>query len=854
MNKYKYQPDDYKPKAGDVIERNSVEPNNWTTEGKLYVMYAYDSYTADDASRRGYQPNKWNVLVTASGDTAKVGDTVMCIDSTTHSSKPTVGTTHTVTEVGTHSDFTWNGWNIMSQERDGFVVLQQAEPELALTDHVIDIANSSLADRLRLRQVLLNNGQELCKMTAIEKPRGHSFKATNTSLTLYSGDNTWTGSGREPTISLQDFIDKYKKSDELRNLAFYKKSDTDWTNEETSKCTILIGAIGTTGNVDISSKYLYDDGGENIGTAYANWSNQNKRNFKNCLQLAYESVFPTEVQTTPEFEYPIYMRYVRDSRAELVVKFTGLTKGIVIVEKDTDRTVGESDNDFSPHTNSSMWQDWNPQFDYDTIMQPYTVVHTPTESEANELLYWAHKQGLKWVTDESLLKANSWSEFYEDTGYILGKHVSKCDVKQAKASTYVTSTIITMDEARNGKNTQFKPVDEYTEAKLPGEIGNIKETTMDKPLLSDLLKQHGAYEKFLANASCKYLAYGSFCKGLYKHSRLSAFLWENSPEGHAYWQTLLIEIPDCINDVRAPDDVEYWQEQSELGNDVWCNHPNLGIFICHEHARPLECVGEFYAEEPIWLKQTEVTTKEAQMTEYNGIKLGNRVTVPIAKNTGIWGILCNQTLTLTKLEDRAPHCAPFAILTDDTGATAACDASHLVLATKELSVNPFKAGDKVRVLTASNCGSRVKGATHTVRKIDRDYVYYKDGYAAHYNNFELVTGASATIETSEPTITKESTMTTTITYTEAEIKAAMTGKKCKVTKPKSDYKLRPAVIADYYTAQGEFIETHRFYGKSAAYDAQAHLVSLLATNPNAKVVPYTVGKTSRIKHKFEVIK
>jgi len=58
-----------------------------------------------------------------------------------------------------------------------------------------------------------------------------------------------------------------------------------------------------------------------------------------------------------EFEYPIYMQ---DVDSELVVKFLSLRKGVVIVCTEWAYDVGDTCNDFFPHTDTKNWKEWQP--------------------------------------------------------------------------------------------------------------------------------------------------------------------------------------------------------------------------------------------------------------------------------------------------------------------------------------------------------------------------------------------------------------------------------------------------------------------------------------------------------------
>lgn len=52
-----------------------------------------------------------------------------------------------------------------------------------------------------------------------------------------------------------------------------------------------------------------------------------------------------------------------------------------------------------------------------------TVVHTPTESEAKELLAILHENGYSWDSETFLTEKSNWSNFAEDTCYRITKYV-----------------------------------------------------------------------------------------------------------------------------------------------------------------------------------------------------------------------------------------------------------------------------------------------------------------------------------------------------------------------------------------------------------------------------------------------
>jgi len=162
-----------------------------------------------------------------------------------------------------------------------------------IQDYVINIEDSSLQDRLKLRQVLLDNGQEIYNAEHSTLLKVHLKKSTEY---RHSYDSWRVTATVEPNISLENFIQKFKTSNKLRNLAFYKDSGEEWTDDE---CTTINEFLGITdnyvGNIAKDLKYYFDDGGSYTNTAYSNWFTQEKEtNFSNCLQIKYEDCFMEE--------------------------------------------------------------------------------------------------------------------------------------------------------------------------------------------------------------------------------------------------------------------------------------------------------------------------------------------------------------------------------------------------------------------------------------------------------------------------------------------------------------------------------------------------------------------------------
>jgi len=335
--------------------------------------------------------------------------------------------------------------------------------------------------------------------------------------------------------------------------------------------------------------------------------------------------------------------------------------------------------------------------------------------------------------DRRILETKPSSETkVEDTCIVIEDHIDPKGPKKGTIFkvTNVTNCTIFTDIVGYGSNTYGFPKDSNRIKVLQPK---------DKPMtkLSDFLKDKGIYEKFLTNLDSSYYNYQNFINSDSVYDALcNAFAWSESPEGHDFWEDTAESIDaSCINDVRAPNDVDYWEDYFQAGDDVWVLLTTDEILKC-KGISPKGWANPkgFYSENPTWLLQDDIG-------------------VPYAiKNN--WSSCIN---TLSDLYD---------------------------------------------------C-------------------------------------ASATTETLETTITKEQPMNTNI-----EIKVNGETIKTETTaKPKSDYKKRSKVIAEYYSSNGTFIKQAKFDTIKAAQD---ELVNLLGSYPNAKVVPYTMGKSSKIKHQFTV--
>lgn len=227
---------------------------------------------------------------------------------------------------------------------------------MKITDYIINIENTPLADRLILRQVLLDNNQTMFK----DESGSALYKSKSNGNSYEFFMNKWCDSKCTPNISLQDFINKFKKHNILHNLAFYKRSEEPWTDEEFVVMQNYIG-IKATNRATIYHKkvalrkYFYDDGENN---SYHAWEVQNKPNFTNCLQVAYEDVFPKAELEKPAIKVGSHWERIdscRDGRKGEIIQVNKYTNYSYVIFK----------NNTSYLKKEVFLQKFKPRFDLD---------------------------------------------------------------------------------------------------------------------------------------------------------------------------------------------------------------------------------------------------------------------------------------------------------------------------------------------------------------------------------------------------------------------------------------------------------------------------------------------------------
>ena len=473
------------------------------------------------------------------------------------------------------------------------VISQLAKKPLAITDHVINISDSTLLDRLHLRQVLLDNEQTICSLCPV-----HMLDTEiNTSLRVSIVDSTWTGAWNKPTIELADFISQYKKQDDLRNIAYYKRSETDWTEEELQSIPGYWKGGSIVGK--LMRKYVFDN--RNTTLEMFVWEKQTKHsNFDNCLQVAYEdmSFAVTAEQTTKE---------------------TPMTKPL--------------------------------------------------------------------------------------------------------------------------------------------------------PLFSGLLKAEGIYEKFLANLSITHPGYINYtCENGTDWLIDLAFKWSTSNEGHYFWEDCNINHQECINDVRAPDDIDYWQKQWEENEPVWGVDPTDNDIMKLISISPETTASyiNWYPVDPTWLLPKEAPAEATEIT------VGSK-----------W----------VRKEDNYIYSSPKGeiVVVENVTPTEIYFNVHRTLR-RESFLEKFS-------------------------PIETTATY--DGPILHTQ--ENVSAPCATTETSETTATKETIMSSDRIEIKVNGQEINTGSK--VTKQKTDLQLikKVSIIAVYLGENGAEVGVERITGKSAEKDAFALL-------------------------------
>lgn len=284
------------------------------------------------------------------------------------------------------------------------------------------------------------------------------------------------------------------------------------------------------------------------------------------------------------YDYPIYMKSRINDK---VIKFTSLNKGTVIVQAHSVEKVGTT-CDFVAHTNTSVWEHWD-HYDYDGTLTPKLSIF-----KKDNLL-----QDLLLINDQRSAK------FAFNVG-LNGKTVPKFTGKTpiilcAKEIGYNQNLVIWEEMIKRA----------LTADQFAAKYGLfIEEPSTDVPLLSDLLKEHGAYKKFLTNLSIGYKGYVKFVSNNsydgYDYIQI-AFCWSDTTEPE-YWADLAdtLESVKCVNDIRAPNDINYWLDQLNKGHTVWVHNKTLDTIkeynkFNHPRHKP-DIDVNFYIEEPTWLK------------------------------------------------------------------------------------------------------------------------------------------------------------------------------------------------------------------------------------------------------------
>jgi hypothetical protein len=187
-----------------------------------------------------------------------------------------------------------------------------------------------------------------------------------------------------------------------------------------------------------------------------------------------------KVKPEPEFTYPIYKKHPHSS---LVVRFEDYEFATCVMEGGG-WNVGDQDN-VTNHTNKTKWEDWKPEFNYDLLIQPNTVVHCTTESEANELIHWSKNQNISRHGFNSY--KTEYKKYGKETCYDL--MLNYCSLKFAETNNY---TILTMEEARKPTKQSIENV--YLKPYINSDIWVKVHSAEDAEALIKASVKFGAYD------------------------------------------------------------------------------------------------------------------------------------------------------------------------------------------------------------------------------------------------------------------------------------------------------------------------------------------------------------------------
>ena len=458
---------------------------------------------------------------------------------------------------------------------------------MEITDYIIDIKDSSLQDRLRLRQVLLDNNQVIIN----SNPVPMHLNLVEISYSILADGTSWGTSRKQPNINIQDFISKFKVQDKLRNLVIYKRSGENWTESECKQIFEFVGENGTLPQI-INSIPIYDD----VQGEYYNWRDPPNSG----LNIAYEDLFPQEQQMNPfkvgdrvrciknpntsRILYSIWtISYVHDDQVvytsghhthysdfELVesaeiVKFTGIRSGVRLVQGDATNKAGYQSCDFIDHTH----HDWEPC--------DFTI-----EPEIFDIDWWDARHNAEL-----------------DVWYSLLGHITKASQE-------------------------------------PSYLYGIDNTIKFYISIDDYYKRHNISSKSVPTIQAKYPIFKVHCqsKALIKFTSEKSGTQLNSSKGHnrpGHKSDTYIHHDDSIwidcDFTVEPEifDIDWWDARQEVGLDVWYRIKDISneVFICSKN--PSEYLSlstgtscEFYISDPscqgaVKANQPNQTQKEQPM-------------------------------------------------------------------------------------------------------------------------------------------------------------------------------------------------------------------------------------------------
>jgi len=293
----------------DIIDNLSKENKNWGTgRGRRFIKEVDIKY-------------------------AEPGDDIIFLRDLDYTNKaisgnPKKGQVFTITRIdgntifyGLYSVEPVKNINYGVQPKD--VIILKTIKDKKIQDYIVDISNTTVNERLELRQVMLCNLQDFDSILNENRIRGMDYASYKF---LICKNNSWFGcmtSQDKPNISCKDFIEKFKKKSDNEkqiiqdciNPAQIKKQN----KEATMPFQDIINSIFGASAYDAKPKFLvtiYKPDGSECASATATSIEDIKQKAATDYRLIGHKIVVYKLHTEITTEIPVMITRLKDEKSK----------------------------------------------------------------------------------------------------------------------------------------------------------------------------------------------------------------------------------------------------------------------------------------------------------------------------------------------------------------------------------------------------------------------------------------------------------------------------------------------------------------------------------------------------------